>query len=108
MVFIYHASREAGMRKMRSDQPARYTVYGRPISRDAKAQWAIKWRSTRRSFLMGDVNTGFVRLFRTRREARAYAEQQFGYIRQRPDLRAEPHGWRMPQVVRVRVTVKEV
>jgi hypothetical protein len=42
-------------------------------------------------------------LFRTRREARAWIEREYGYIRRRPDLRAEPHGWRMPVAVRVEI-----
>lgn len=42
-------------------------------------------------------------LFRTRREARAYATKRFGYIKTRPDLRREPHCDRMPKAVRVRV-----
>ena len=43
-------------------------------------------------------------LFRTRREAREYINEKYGYIRTRKDLRAEPHFWRMPRAVRVSVT----
>jgi hypothetical protein len=46
---------------------------------------------------------GAFRLFRTRREAREYIERRYGYIRHRPDLRAQPHGWHMPTAVPVRV-----
>ena len=42
-------------------------------------------------------------LFRTRRECRAFIKDRYGYIADRPDLRAEPHGWRMPQAVRVKI-----
>jgi hypothetical protein len=42
-------------------------------------------------------------LFLTKAEATAYANERYGYIKTRPDLRAEPHGWRMPQPVRVAV-----
>lgn len=42
-------------------------------------------------------------LFRTRREARQYAERRFGYIKTRPDLRREPHCCRMPKPVRLKV-----
>lgn len=42
-------------------------------------------------------------IFKTRREAREYAEKRFGYIKARPDLRREPHCCRMPKAVRVRV-----
>ena len=42
-------------------------------------------------------------LFRTRRECRAYIDKRYGYIRDRADLRAEPHGWRLPRAIKVRV-----
>lgn len=69
--------------------------------------WAVKWRSKNRldgesSYLIRDP-IGIVKLFVTRREARAYAELKFGYIKLRPDLRAEPHGWRFPTTVIVEV-----
>lgn len=44
-------------------------------------------------------------LFRTRKEARAYIEKKYGYIRARDDLRAQPHGWKMPIAVQVRVSI---
>jgi hypothetical protein len=44
-------------------------------------------------------------LFHTRREARLYIDEKFGYIRRRIDLRVEPHGWRMPRAVRVVVAL---
>ena len=43
------------------------------------------------------------RVFETRRECRAYIEGDWGFLRTRPDLRAEPHGWRIPRAVRVTV-----
>ena len=42
-------------------------------------------------------------MFATRAEARAYIDDRFGYLRDRPDLRAEPFGWRMPVAIRVTV-----
>jgi hypothetical protein len=42
-------------------------------------------------------------LFATRQAARSFADEKFGYIRNRPDLRDEPHGWRIPRAVKVRV-----
>ena len=42
-------------------------------------------------------------LFVKKREAEAYIEQKYGYMRTRPDLRAAPHHWRMPIPVRVTV-----
>lgn len=43
-------------------------------------------------------------LFKTRSEARKFRDKHFGYIRTRPDLKAEPHGWKLPRVVRVKAT----
>jgi hypothetical protein len=71
--------------------------------------WAVQWRSKNkldgesRHFCWEHAD---VRLYRTRREARMFIDQEYGYIRHRPDLRAEPHGWRMPRAVRV--IVKEI
>lgn len=44
-------------------------------------------------------------LFQTRREARVWINMKYGYIKSRPDLRIEPHGWRMPKAVKVRVEI---
>lgn len=44
-------------------------------------------------------------LFRTRREAREFIQEKYGYIAKRPDLQSEPHGWRVPKPVRVNVIV---
>jgi hypothetical protein len=46
-------------------------------------------------------------LFETRDEARAHIRENWGYIATRPDLRAEPHGWRMPTPVKVWVKFEE-
>lgn len=45
-------------------------------------------------------------LFRTRALCRAYIATTFGYIRDRPDLLGEPHGWQLPQAVLVRVVTQ--
>jgi len=42
-------------------------------------------------------------LFVTRREAREWIDKEYGDIRTRRDLREEPHGWRMPKPVRVKI-----
>jgi hypothetical protein len=42
-------------------------------------------------------------LFTTKREIREFIKQKYGYIAKRKDLRAEPHGWRMPKLVKVKV-----
>lgn len=70
--------------------------------------WGALWRQ--RNLLDGKwthlINRGdtLPALFTTRREARAFIEQEYGYIRKRPDLRGEPHGWKMPIPVRVQVS----
>jgi len=75
------------------------------VRRKAKrdAFWAIEWRSKNR--LDGERRhlqwDGELRLYRTRREAREFINEWYGYIQHRADLRAEPHGWRMPVAVRV-------
>jgi len=42
-------------------------------------------------------------LFRTRQAAREWIKTKYGYIAERPDLQAEPHGWRMPKAVKVKI-----
>ncbi len=74
--------------------------------------WAIKWRSEnlldgKREYLMGCQNVA-PRLFKTRATARAYVKHYYGYIATRPDLKAEPHGWKMPTPVKVTVRIEEV
>ena len=69
--------------------------------------WAVKWRIRNRidgdnSHLIRDP-IGIVKLFKTRLEARAYAQLKYGYIKLRPDLQREPHGWRFPTAVTVEV-----
>ena len=69
--------------------------------------WAVEWHTRNR--LDGDLRKlvwdprDRYRLFRTRRECRAYIEVHSAVLRTRPDLRAEPFGWRMPRAVRVTV-----
>ena len=72
-------------------------------------RWAVQWRSKNR--LNGEAkhfmwNGTTPHLFATRREARAWIEREYGYIRSRPDLRSEPHGWRMPKSVKVEVVLR--
>jgi hypothetical protein len=49
-----------------------------------------------------------VMLFNSRSSAREFNHKENGYIKHRPDLMNEPHGWKMPRVVRVEVTYKVV
>ena len=48
------------------------------------------------------------RLFSTRQIAREWNHRENGWIKHRYDLMAEPHGWKVPRVVRVEVTYKVV
>ena len=73
-------------------------------------RWGLRWRSKNRLdgewthlIFGGDRMPA---LFRTRAEARTYAEEVFGYIKQRPDLRKEPHGWTFPQPIRVSIAAQ--
>lgn len=90
--------------------------------------WGILWRSFnrldgKRELLLGDLCAphgdghpvikpagGAVPTltFRTRRAAAAFIKDRYGYIAERADLRREPHGWKMPVPVRVRITVELV
>ena len=45
-------------------------------------------------------------LFRTRRQCRDFIKDRYGFIAGRPDLQREPHGWRMPQAVKVIISGK--
>ena len=71
--------------------------------------WAVEWHSRnrldgdRRNIQYDPMAPGWPQLFSTRAACRAFIEERYGYIRTRPDLRAEPLGWRMPQAVMVRV-----
>ena len=44
-------------------------------------------------------------LRQTRAEIRRYIRDYYGEISRRGDLRAEPHGWRVPRPVRVSISV---
>ena len=71
----------------------------RPIVR-----WGLLWRSCNK--LDGQsrhliCSNCLPVIFLTKRQAREYAREHYGYIARRQDLRREPHGWRMPIPVRV-------
>lgn len=73
--------------------------------------WAILMRSEnsldgKREYLQGTpYHPCRIELFDTRREARDHIEKHYGYWRNRPDLKAEPHGWKTPRAVRVKIMV---
>lgn len=65
--------------------------------------YAIFWHS--KNFLHGEkisliYNNGIPLIFRTRKEAREYADKNYGYIKVRKDLREAPFGFRMPKIVK--------
>ena len=67
-------------------------------------RWGILWRSENKVDGKTERLVFFNRLpalYNTRREARKEIDATFGYIRERADLRAEPHGWKIPIAVRV-------
>jgi hypothetical protein len=74
----------------------------------SRTYWGIVWRSEnklegKKEFLVYDRERQRCgpALFETRREARRVCDEHYGYIRERRDLGREPHGWKMPRVVRV-------
>ena len=74
-------------------------------------RWALRWHSKNRldgiseHFMFDDCLPLF---FRTRNLARIYCNCRFGYIKHRKDLRTEPHGWRVPRAIKVRITIEEL
>ena len=68
--------------------------------------WGVLWRSD--SLLDGETEHlmygGLLPLiFTTRAAARAYIADNHGYLRTYTALQKEPHGWKMPKPVRVKV-----
>lgn len=70
-------------------------------------RWGAMWHSV--NSLNGEVRHLMCRglmpvLFLKRKESVAWINQHYGYIRNRPDLRLEPHGWRLPKPIKVRIS----
>ena len=73
--------------------------------------WAVLWRSENK--LDGlqehfEFESCLPKFFRTRKEGRLWVSEKYGYIKDRKDLQEEPHGWKMPKVLRVQVRITEV
>ena len=74
-------------------------------------RWAIKWHSKNK---LDGITEHFIfakcvpKFFLRRKIARRYANEKYGYIKTRKDLREEPHGWRFPRAVKVRITIEEI
>lgn len=72
-------------------------------------RWSVMWKSKnmvdgQRQYIMW--HHGQPLLFTTRAGARAWIEENYGYIKTRQDLRVEPHGWRLPEAVKVDVVIR--
>lgn len=82
--------------------------------------WAVKWESRNR---LDGRTVRFVChgsgkppqfsaygevFFATRADARAWVNEHYGYIKCRPDLKGEPHGWKFPKVVRAECAIREI
>jgi hypothetical protein len=65
-------------------------------------RWGVKWHIG----VMWD--NCFPLLFLTRKDARAYIEKVYGYIKTRDDLRGPPHNWRLPKAIKLNVILEEV
>lgn len=81
----------------------------KPVRKEA-TRWAILWRQEnqldgKREHLVGDGHD-LPLMFLTRAECRSHLRDRYGYIRTRPDLKTEPHGWKMPRVVKIVVAVE--
>jgi hypothetical protein len=71
-------------------------------------RWGALWRSKNRregrcEHLMFENYVPV--FFLSKRDAREWIDKKWGYIRKRPDLQREPHGWKMPVPVRVTIEV---
>ena len=75
-----------------------------PKKLESGIRWGVRWRNTGFSpaeHIMYENRLPV--LFRTRAEARAWIDKKYGYIRGRKDLHDWPHGWSIPQPIRVKV-----
>ncbi len=76
----------------------------------AITSWGVVWKSKNKldgesRHLMYDGGNGVPAMFATRKRAQVWITTHYGYIRTRPDLKNEPHGWRLPKPTRVVITV---
>jgi len=75
-------------------------------------KWALLWSD--RSFSRKIVGKHFEfenclpKFFNRRKEARDYVKEKYGYMKERKDLRTYPHFWRMPNIVKVHITIEEI
>ncbi len=73
-------------------------------------RWAGLWRSRNKLDGLTEhllFENCLPKLFTTQREAKAWIYTEYGYFRNRPDLRAEPHGWMLPRPVKVKISLDD-
>ena len=76
--------------------------------KESLVRWALKWRSKNK---LDGITEHIIfdkcqlKFFSTRKDARDFANERYGYIKTRKDLREEPFGWRVPRAVKVRITL---
>jgi len=66
--------------------------------------WAALW--WQRNSIDGDIEyilreNLLPKLFKTRHECKIWIKEKYGYIKNRNDLRRYPHGWRLPQPIKI-------
>ena len=67
-------------------------------------KWGVLWKQE--NILDGEqehliYRNGVPIILQTRKEARAWINKNYGYIKERKDLQEEPHGWKMPIPVKL-------
>lgn len=68
--------------------------------------WGLLWRSKNKLDGLCEhliyTQECCPKFFTTRKSAQRYAKELYGYIKERKDLRQEPHGWRMLRPVKIK------
>lgn len=75
---------------------------------ESAVRWALLWHEENKLDGLREwivFENYMPALFHTRREARNWAQDRYGYIKTRKDLRIEPHGWRFPRPIKVKLVV---
>jgi len=74
-------------------------------------KWGLKWQSKNKLDGITEhliFDNRLPALFHTKKEAIEYRNKRYGYIKERKDLRSEPFGWKLPKVIKVKVSIKEI
>lgn len=82
--------------------------YKKRMRKESVPRWGLLWHSRNRTDGVSEhliYENRMPVMFLTRKAAREWANDHYGYIKARVDLWIEPHGWRMPRPVRVKVIV---